>query len=527
MKKIIYIVPVLALMLFSCNEYLDVNDDPNTVNINEVPPRLLLPGAQLNAYKVQDSDAKRLGSVFMNSWAGNVYSFTGGFASEYNLTISNTFYDEIFEDTYLALANFQKIIQYDNANGSQDNYIAIAKIMKAYYMQNIVDLYGDVPYSEAFQLVENLSPAYDDDADVYSALFTELEEAEALISGGLGDAVGGEDIVLDGNMPAWSNFAKIVKLKLLMRMSSSTNPDAVALSALIAPTLAGETFMTNDITINPGFNGGRDDQMNPFVLEYRINSAGQAPTNYNFVRPSKHLADFLNGAGTLIPGTNPNSRTYPGFSDPRRGRLWTGAAGGVIGNEQGETSSDPTTFPGAQPFGILNFWPHYNGDPITIANLASVDGYVITKQEIEFLLAETSLVYPSIVPTGNGGTHFNNAVEASFDYLFIAPGYPSYAANISSVAGLGWTGSDNDKLEAIMTQKWLGLQNINPIENYIDYTRTGFPATPLATSTSKPNKPKRLIYPDTEYIANAANVPNVTEADVFVVNSLSPFWLQP
>ncbi len=526
MKKLIYIVPVLALMLFSCNEYLDVNDDPNTVEISLVPPRLLLPAAKLNAYKVQDSDAKRLGSVFMNSWAGNVYSFTGGFSSEYNLTISNTFYDEIFEQTYLAVANFEQIIQYNNASGTQDNYIAIAKIMKAYYMQNIVDLYGDVPYSEAFQLVGNLSPAYDDDADVYSALFTELEEAQALISGGLGDSVGAEDIVLNGDMAAWDNFAKIVKLKLLMRMSTSTNADAVALSAVIAPTLAGETFNTNDITINPGFNGSRDDQMNPFVLEYRIDSAGNQPQNYNFVRPSKHNADFLNGTGALIPGTNPNNRTYPNFSDPRRGRLWTGAAGGVVGNEQGETSSDPTTFPNAQPFGILCFWPHYNGDPITIGNLASVNGTVLSKQEIEFLLAETSLVYPSIVPSGSGATHFNNGVQASFDYLFISAGYPSYAANISAVAGLGWTGSNDDKLEAIMTQKWLGLQNINPIENYIDYTRTGYPATPLATSTSKPNKPKRLIYPDSEYIANAANVPNVTEADVFVVNSLSPFWLQ-
>lgn len=526
MKKLIYIIPVLAFMLFSCENYLDINDDPNNVGINQVPPRLLLPGAQLHSFKVQDNDMKRLGNVFMNSWAGNVYSFTGGFASEYNLTISNTFYDDIFEDIYLNVANFQVIIDYPN-DGSQDNYVAIAKIMKAYYMQYIVDLYGDAPYTEAFKLTANPTPSYNDDAFIYEQLYNELNQAEALIASGNGISVGAEDIMMQGDMSKWSNFAKIVKLKLLMRMSTSTDPAVIAFSNTIVTDLAGTSFDTSDITLNPGYSAANDDAMNPFVLNYRIDSAGNAPQNYSFIRPSKHIADFLNGTGTLIPGTNPNSRNYPTFNDPRAGRLWTGgASGGVVGNEQGETSSDPTTFPNANSLGILNFWPYYNLDPITIDNIAAVDSYVMTKQQIELLLAETSLVYPTIVPTAAGQTHFNNGVKASFDYLFISAGYTSYASNIASVPGLGWTGSNDDKLEAIMTQKWLGLVNINPIESYIDYTRTGYPATPLATSTTKPNKPKRLIYPASEYIANSANVPNVTEADVFVVNSLSPFWLQ-
>ena len=55
--------------------------------------------------------------------------------------------------------------------------------------------------------------------------------------------------------------------------------------------------------------------------------------------------------------------------------------------EQGQTTLDPTTFANANNFGFLSFWPHYDGSPITIANIAAVDGYVMTKAEQEFILA--------------------------------------------------------------------------------------------------------------------------------------------
>ena len=83
--------------------------------------------------------------------------------------------------------------------------------------------------------------------------------------------------------------------------------------------------------------------------------------------------------------------------------------------------------------------------------------------------------------------HFNAGVSDSFDYLFLGS-YGTYAGNIAAVPGLGWTGTDDQKMEAIMTQKWIALTDQNAIQSYIDYTRTGYPATPLATTTTKANK---------------------------------------
>ncbi|HEU4496200.1 MAG TPA: SusD/RagB family nutrient-binding outer membrane lipoprotein, partial [Flavobacterium sp.] len=145
MKKIFYSLTLLALMLASCSDFLDVNDTTNNPLSETVPPRLTLPGAQSLAFRVQVGGTRmnQLGSVMTNSWSGNVNRVTGGYSREFTQNLNNTFYDGIWDDIYLNVNNFESIIKTQLPN--QQNYIAIAKILKAYYMQYIVDLYGDAP----------------------------------------------------------------------------------------------------------------------------------------------------------------------------------------------------------------------------------------------------------------------------------------------------------------------------------------------------------------------------------------------
>ena len=48
-------------------------------------------------------------------------------------------------------------------------------------MQYLVDLYGDIPYTEAFKGVDNITPAYNDDQFVYRQLLNELDDARDII----------------------------------------------------------------------------------------------------------------------------------------------------------------------------------------------------------------------------------------------------------------------------------------------------------------------------------------------------------
>jgi hypothetical protein len=77
----------------------------------------------------------------------------------YSYNFDNNTYAAVWDGLYRSVNNFQKIIETPLEN--QENYIAIAKIMKAHYIQYIVDLYGDSPYFEGQQ---NLTPVYTDDA---------------------------------------------------------------------------------------------------------------------------------------------------------------------------------------------------------------------------------------------------------------------------------------------------------------------------------------------------------------------------
>jgi hypothetical protein len=120
---------------------------------------------------------------------------------------------------------------------------------------------------------------------------------------------------------------------------------------------------------------------------------------------------------------------------------------------------------------------------------------------------------------GNAQALFHSGITASFDLL--GAGDPSaYIGATENTNLVGWTGSAN-KIEAIMTQKWIALCGINAIESFIDYNRTGFPAVPLSLIAEHSQLPYRMLYPASEYSTNSANVPNQPSSEAF---SSKIFW---
>lgn len=255
MKKIKFIAPLLAFALFSCDNYLDVNTSPNTLVYDEVTPQLLLPGAQVSSYRIQTTTMNQLGNVFMNAWTRNVQGFGNGFDRELQLTIDNSFCNGIWDGLYRSVNNFQGIIDYPNADGSQDYYVAIAKICKSHYLQYIVDLYGDAPYTEAFKGAANLTPEYDDDYAIYQDLIENLEDARNLIASA-DPAVANDptayDTMLHGDMNRWVEFANTIELRMLLRMSNLTGAQATYRDSKLATIVAGP-FLSDNVSINPGF----------------------------------------------------------------------------------------------------------------------------------------------------------------------------------------------------------------------------------------------------------------------------------
>ncbi|MDF2552772.1 MAG: hypothetical protein K0R77_2047 [Chryseobacterium sp.] len=556
MKNNKFFVTILAAALSfsatSCsNEFLDVNDNPNAVQAENITPDLILPGAISQAYRTQAGSMMRFGNLMMNSWAGNSYTIAGPYSREFSLaSVDNTFYREIWENLYPRVANFDQMEKFTNVNHEQDYYIAIAKIMKAYYMQYIVDLYGDAPYSEAFMGQQNTTPKYDNDADIYKVLISKLEEANALIDQADEHALEPtSDIVFSGTTPElhmakWKTFSNTLMLRLLMRMSKVNGELATyrnqKLTALAARINADpiNKFIENEVTVNPGYTSSSDDQMNPFILNWARNASGAQVSNYSVVVVSEHMANSLERNRIL---NDPNYSKFNNITDPRKSRLFTNVASvdangvaftGLKGVRQGNVPGQPgvpVTNVNTSKLGIGNFaggasvgtW----GDVIAENNTRG--GVLFSVAESNLLQAEAALRWPAIFGNIPAQDKFNNAIAANGDWLGVAAtATATYLSQIATRPGLGWTGTDTQKIEAIMTQKWIALTNINPTEMFIEYNRTGYPFTPMATTAQFPNKPYRLVYPNSEYAANSANVPNISSAQVFVKNQYTPFWNQ-
>lgn len=537
MKRIKILMPILALAFFSCDNYLDINSiSPNDLGFTEAQPSKLLPAAQVSTYRVQATTMNQLGNVFMNSWTRNVQSFGNGFDRELQLQIDNGFYTGIWDGLYRNLKNFDAILKYPNPTGKYNNYVIAAKICKVHYMQQIVDLYGDAPYTEAWKGNADTTPKYDDDYAIYQALFTELEEARALIAEADIDAedIAPYDVMLSGSMDRWNEFANTLQLRLCLRMSEVTGAKATFRDAKVNDIAAGP-FLSDNVSINPGFSSVSNDNQNPEWGNFEYDAAGTILSNRTFITMTGHAYKSLQTYATTNWATGASKEIiagsgvdYPNVTDPRSARLFTAAPSNIRRSvTQGSTLVDVGaigTYPGLPcRVGLLgNFNPYAQAPNQTLEEYSSIDGFVMTFSESCFLLAEAHLKWPSLFTDGQ--TPFEAGISDNFLIRNAAIG--GYLGTINALPNFGWTGTDTQKLHAIMYQKWIALMGVyNPIQSFIDYNRTGFPLTPLSTNAVQTRKPYRLIYPVSEYVANSANVPAMTSSDVFTINSKTPFWV--
>ncbi|MDZ7636016.1 MAG: SusD/RagB family nutrient-binding outer membrane lipoprotein [Bacteroidales bacterium] len=186
-----------------CEDYLDVNTDPN--NPTAVTPDLATAsyGQYYTAlYQTTDRGLSHLGNMMMVNW-----SQSDGFAwyaDEFKYNVTSSFYQGVFNNTFAnTLKQYQ--ILFNLTDPMYDNYKAIAKIMKSYHFQLLVDCYGDIPYSEALGRSLEATPKYDDAQEIYDDLIVQLTEAIAIIKAApaLAKVPGSDDAIFGGNMTNW------------------------------------------------------------------------------------------------------------------------------------------------------------------------------------------------------------------------------------------------------------------------------------------------------------------------------------
>lgn len=497
--KNIFKLSFIALIVFafqSCDNYLDVNTSPNTAQLTDTSPDIVLPAAQTLTYNQFTNRMNRLGNIFTGHWGGNVVSVGDPFGAEFRFNMSSTFYNDIWDVLYRRTSNYTNIINYTDGSGKDwSNYKAISYILRSFYHQYITDLYGNAPYTEMHMRSDNLTPEYDSDVFIYKALINDIDTALALIANATVDAEdpGSRDAIYNGTMTEWVKFANTLKLRMALRGRSNASEATYFSNIITAMNTAGDAFIDANATIDPGYADDSDKQ-NPFYAAYGFAPGGGAQTGLrNTVVATKHVIEFMDG-------------TTNGVVDSRLQRLFDPATGGAFayfGIEQNQLFADVPT---NQKLNLLG--------PGLIQSSTQV-GQVFTLAESKFLQAEAQ---EAGLLSGTAKNSFEEGIAASFNMLGAAIG--TYLTDINTVSGLGWDASAN-KLEAIMTQKWAALGGTNGIELWIENTRTGFPVTPLPFGSSDADQPTRLLYPQSEVTGNATNSPIQGRSDAF--NS-APFW---
>lgn len=202
--KIIYLSFVMAVAA-GCNKFdEDININPN------------LPSTASNMQLVANAQLSLPG---ISSTPQGVYNAQHLSETQYpNLSLYNQVSHSFYSWYTGPLMNLETVINaksFDVQEGPPANQLAVAKILKAYYMWHITDRWGDVPYTEALKAKGDFTPKYDTQQSIYDSLFLLLEAANNMIvAGNISN-----DLIYAGDINKWKRLANTIRLLMALRLS--------------------------------------------------------------------------------------------------------------------------------------------------------------------------------------------------------------------------------------------------------------------------------------------------------------------
>ena len=533
MKKIIYTLALGGIMLTSCNDWLDINQNPNNATQDLVTSDMLLTYAQKEKAEERNSSSNIHYLAQHLTKSGEVsgtYTFLTGQIMPQNV-------DAFWDNRYTRMANLvtikNKAIEADDPG-----YNAVATTLMVVEFRELVDMFNNVPYTEALQGDQNMAPKYDKGADVYAGLLKDIQGAIDNFGAAISDATYGapglksSDIMFHGDLKKWQRYAYSIKLSLLMRISNVQNV-ASEVAAIADKCLA----MDEMVTANPGYYKA-SGKMNPTYENWGLSYLDKETSAHKQNVPTATFVDALR------ENNDPRQRVY---LMPRTD----------MGDEAGITNYAAFGLENERyigvPFGQMapagNEYVSRMGYPALCRTSSTVDGpladvVVMSGSLVGFYLAEAAL--RGMIPGGDAKAqeYYEQAVisamtmfeaslqDASINDYGACPAITGSAAEAAQIflsqdnKAVNWNlmTTDEEKLEAIQLQKWISLFMVDPLEAWSEQRRTDYPVLLCSNSQTVGNKLiARLPYPNGEKTLNPEN--HDAEGDVNFYSSLV-FWDQ-
>ena len=439
----------IGLTLSSCQSDLtSLNDDPKHPSV--LPSDNLLATAMYQSSYYLDNPSVNFNNYrfFTQQWAETQYPDE----TQYNLVTRNQprnhfnrMYVYSINNLRQAKLNLKNEVETDDI---RTNKLATLEIEEIFIWENLVDTYGDVPYSEAFKPDEILTPKYDDAKTIYLDLINRIDAVTATIKPA---STGYADLVYGGNMAKWKKFANSIKLRLGMNLAD------------VDPTLSKTTV---ESAITSGVISSDDEA---YKFKYDGNTFSN-PVFDNLVASNRN--DFL--PSELVVNTMKN------LSDPRMDVWFTKVAGAYKGGVFGELNDPYTNF--------SQLGPYFRS--------ATASSNLLSYAEVAFLKAEAAARNYSA-----GGTAvdlYTAAVTESLRENGVS------TANIATYLATNPYNAANWK-QSIGVQAWIAMFN----KGFASWNFTRRLDNPILVNPPKSNLssvPYRMPYSDQEYVLNGANV---------------------
>jgi hypothetical protein len=483
MKYTLYIVSIgLILGMFtSCDKFLDINDDPN--NPTDATIINLMPTAQIGVAFAFTNTMNRVGEDAVQHLVVGRYDGWSVDGSDF----SNDWGFSLYAG---GLKDLEDIIAKGTESGNY-HYVGVAKLLKAYSYGLMVDVWDDVPFSQACGNYEY--PIFDEGQAIYNQLFPLIDSAIADLRKANEVSLEDVDMIYHGDVQSWIRMGNTLKLKLYNQIRLVNPAGAKAgIEALVAAEAAdpGNVLITDP------------DQDFNFYYVNNANPENRHPGYQNdyMVKGESYVGNYF------IDWMSLNS-------DPRIPYYFYAQDGTLAGRNYGDPAPIGNDGDTRTVQGIYSVGGKFDDGSAETVNGSSAEGNgelrMITNIMRLYIEAEAALTLNASV-SGTAEELFEQAMNASFQEVnrLNAPNISGTDIDTYVQARLvEYTDSSttSSKLNLVMQEKWIALFG-NGIESYNDYRRTGFPVLPEPMETNN-LRLLRFPYPNDELDSNS-NAPS-------------------
>ena len=445
---------MLLLSATSCKkELVRINQNPNGSQTAQ-PDYLLTAATKATAdtyWGVANSmDASLL---FVQYWAKIQYTDPDRYI------YTNSSFQELWTVGYSkSIVNLNQIIKLADAQGNT-NYKGVALVLRSWIFSLLTDAFGDIPYKQAANIDQSITPAYDTQKDVYYGILDDLKAAQAALDPS-GKAIAG-DVIYANNIALWKKFANSLRLRIALRIADR---DATKSKQVIDDIQAeGSGYISSNSEIPQ--------------LVY-LDSPNQNPVSNLFdtrddYRISKTIVD------KLVSLNDPRLPLYASPTQDPTPQTYVGIPNGLLVGDASSLGFTKTSKPGA-----------YFRAPHAPA-------VIISYAEVLFDRAEAAA---RGLTTEDAATLYTQAVTASLHQYGIAD---AAVATYTALPAVQYDATNYKK--SIGEQKWIALFG-QGLEAFAEWRRLDYPQLqPAVAGTLGAKLPVRFIYPGTEQSLNGTN----------------------